>query len=129
MSRRPRRSHSAVFEAKVALNAIHVDKTLAEMVKLHDVHSNQITDWKVQLLERGQRVWRRGAGRVQDRHKGVALQDRAAGAGDRSSVRCAHQSGTIERNAMIDRTHELPVKRQAGCWASAAPACTTCPSR
>jgi len=26
------------------------EKTLAELVKLHDVHANQIMDWKNQLL-------------------------------------------------------------------------------
>lgn len=51
MSRRPRRNHSAVFKAKVALDAIRDDGSLADLVKLHDVHPNQITDWKSQLLE------------------------------------------------------------------------------
>ena len=40
MSRRPRRNHSAVFKAKVALDAIRGEKTLAELTKLHDVHPN-----------------------------------------------------------------------------------------
>lgn len=52
MSSRPRRNHSAVFKAKVALNAVRGERTLAELAKLHDVHPNQITDWKNQLLER-----------------------------------------------------------------------------
>lgn len=51
MTRRPRRNHSAVFKAKVALDAIRSDKTLAELAKVHDVHPNQITDWKNQLLK------------------------------------------------------------------------------
>ena len=51
MTRRPRRNHSAVFKAKVALDAIRGDKTLAELAKMHDVHPNQITDWKNQLLK------------------------------------------------------------------------------
>jgi transposase len=46
MSRRPRRNHSAVFKAEVALDAIRGDKTLAELAKMHHVHPNQITDWK-----------------------------------------------------------------------------------
>lgn len=56
MSRRPRRNHSAVFKAKVALDAIRGEKTLAELAKQHDVHPNQITDWKSQLLRRPPRL-------------------------------------------------------------------------
>lgn len=37
MSRRPRRNHSPAFKAKVALDAIRGDKTLAELAKAHDV--------------------------------------------------------------------------------------------
>ena len=48
MSRRPRRNHSAAFKAKVALAAVRGEKTLAEQF---DVHPNQITQWKSQLLE------------------------------------------------------------------------------
>ena len=46
MSRRTRRNHSPAFKAKVALAAIKGEKTLAELVQLHDVHSTQITAWK-----------------------------------------------------------------------------------
>ena len=52
MSRRPRRNHSATFKAKVALAAIQGEKTLSELAQQFDVHPNQITQWKVQLLER-----------------------------------------------------------------------------
>jgi len=52
MSRRPRRNHSPEFKAKVALEAVKGEYTLAELAKRHDVHPNQITQWKVQLLER-----------------------------------------------------------------------------
>ena len=46
MSERPRRNHSPLFKAKVAVDAIRGEKTLAELAKLHDVHANQIVDWK-----------------------------------------------------------------------------------
>ncbi len=57
MSKRPRRNHSPIFKAKVAIDAIKGEKTLAELAKLHDVHANQIVDWKNQLLERAAGVF------------------------------------------------------------------------
>ena len=57
MSRRPRRNHSPAFKAKVAVDAVKGEKTLAELAKLHDVHPNQIVDWKNQLLERAASVF------------------------------------------------------------------------
>lgn len=52
MTKRTRRTHSAVFKAKVALAAVKGDRTLAELAQQFDVHPNQITEWKRQLQER-----------------------------------------------------------------------------
>ena len=51
MARRPRRTHTAAFKAKVAFAALKGDKTLAELAQQFDVHPNQITDWKTRLQE------------------------------------------------------------------------------
>jgi len=51
MSRRPRRNHSPAFKAKVALAALKGEKTLAELAQQFDVHANQVTTWRTQLLE------------------------------------------------------------------------------
>ncbi len=51
MTKRARRTHSPAFKAKVALAALKGDKTLAELAQQFDVHPNQITTWKAQLLE------------------------------------------------------------------------------
>jgi transposase len=49
--RGPRRNHTAAFKAKVALAALKGDRTLAELAEKFDVHANQITQWKTQLLD------------------------------------------------------------------------------
>jgi transposase-like protein len=51
MTRRARRNHTPAFKAKVALAAIKGDKTLAELAQQFDVHANQITTWRAQLLD------------------------------------------------------------------------------
>ena len=48
--KRPSRNHSAAFRAKVAPAAIQGHKTPAELAAHFQVHPNQITRWKGQLL-------------------------------------------------------------------------------
>ena len=47
---RKRRTFTDKFKAKVALDAIRGVKTLAELAKEYQVHPNQISDWKRQIL-------------------------------------------------------------------------------
>jgi len=49
--KKPRRNHSAAFKARVALEAIRGEKTVAEIAAHHEVHATQVTAWKTQLLE------------------------------------------------------------------------------
>ena len=51
MSRRPHQTHSLVFKARGALEALKEEATLADLAQRFDVHPNQITQWKRQLLE------------------------------------------------------------------------------
>ena len=60
MTKRPRRNHSATFKAKVALAAIKGEQTMVELSERFQVHPNQITEWKKQLLDRAEEVFERG---------------------------------------------------------------------
>lgn len=40
--RKPRRNHSAAFKARVALEAIRGEKTVAEIAVHHEVHPDQV---------------------------------------------------------------------------------------
>jgi len=60
MTKRPRRNHTAVFKAKVALEAIKGDQTLVELSERFQVHPNQIAEWKKILLEKASDVFDKG---------------------------------------------------------------------
>ena len=57
MSKRPRRNHAPAFKAKVALEALKGEQTIAELSQRFQVHPNQITNWKRQLSERAASVF------------------------------------------------------------------------
>ena len=60
MSKRPRRNHAPAFKAKVALDALKGEQTLVELSQRYQVHPNQITEWKRQLLEHAEDVFSKG---------------------------------------------------------------------
>jgi len=60
MKKRARRNHTPAFKAKVALAALKNDRTIAQLAEQFDVHPNQITSWKEQLLAGAADVFERG---------------------------------------------------------------------
>lgn len=58
-----RKKFSSGFKAKVALEAISEQKTLAELASEYDVHPTQITKWKKELLERAGEIFDKDASR------------------------------------------------------------------
>jgi transposase-like protein len=67
-----RKRHSAAFKAKVALEAAKQTKTVAELAKTYQVHPVQISQWKKQLLDGVETLFRDG--RRREREDGQALQ-------------------------------------------------------
>ena len=49
--KKPRRNHSAAFKARVALEAIRGEKTVAQIAAHHEVHATLVTASKTELLE------------------------------------------------------------------------------
>jgi transposase-like protein len=54
----PRKRHSASFKAKVALEAAKQTRTAAELAKAYQVHPVQISQWKKQLLDGAESLFR-----------------------------------------------------------------------
>ena len=55
--RRSRRNHSATFKAKVALEAVRGELSLAELAEKYDVHTTQIAQWKADLVKGAEAVF------------------------------------------------------------------------
>ena len=109
MTRRVRRNDPPAFKAKVALAAIKGEQTLAELAQVLDVHPDQITTWKPQLLGGAAGLFGSGAGRGSGACgglEGAACEHRQDGIGERFRGQRARQGRYAERTAIIAaRTH------------------------
>ena len=62
----PKRVHSASFKAKVALEALRGEKTIAELAVQYGVHPVQISRWKNEFLERAPEIFSEGSVRSRE---------------------------------------------------------------
>jgi len=71
MKRKPR---SAQFKSQVALEALKNEKTINELASEYEIHANQISQWKRQLLDNLPDIFSKG--RSQKTQNDEALQAR-----------------------------------------------------
>ena len=108
--RTTRKRHSAEFKAKVALEAIRGDLTLAELSAKHGIHHTMIAAWKRQAVE-GMSATFSGAGEMAkaateaDLEK-AACQDRATCRGAGFFSQSLRSMSVARRRSMIDPAHD-----------------------
>ncbi len=95
-----RKRYSAEFKAKVAMEAIRGDLTLAELAAKHGVHHTMIGAWKRQAMDGMASLFDGGQGLQRGRDREIARQDRAVAGG-------ARFFGTSLRSMSMDRRRKM----------------------
>ena len=60
-----RRNHGSAFKAKVALEALKGEQTVAEIAAKHGLHPTLVNEWKRQLADGASAVFETGAGKAE----------------------------------------------------------------
>jgi transposase-like protein len=74
MGKRSRRNHSPAFKAKVALEAVREQESVAEIARRYGLHGNVVANWKRQLAENVERVFEAGGDRDSSERESELLQ-------------------------------------------------------
>ena len=69
-----RRKHSPSFKAKVALEALKGEETIAEIASRYEVHPNMVTKWKKVLQDEAASIFGRDQARKKKQDKNLVAQ-------------------------------------------------------
>lgn len=75
-----RRKHDASFKARVALEAIRNDITIAEISNKYSIGPTQVKDWKAVLIAQSETIFSKEGKRIiQDHSEQLAIMERKIG--------------------------------------------------
>ena len=96
--KRKRRTHSAEFKARIALEALKEIKTVNQIAAENEIHPAQVSTWKSELKEQMSTIFERKNGKDKDRE----VDERAIAALERKVGQL-----TMERDWLSKKSKEL----------------------